>query len=406
MNKNQTILLIIKAILVLVFILMLFLVFGGILQFLWFKQQFNWLTGTIVDATGMNTWLARTLAILGVASIPVIFRAFAPLALPDWLRNALGARQKKTARYQFYVIFAASCLLMFALTKDNLLGKWYLYDAINNQIMVYDKGGVDPKTLIDRKPIETPQVAQEIRLFIALQKGEGNSKRYYDDRGIPLFRYYKGDNGVIELFPKFEVIHPRYGYKMEPITAEIIKAYEKQQSVIAKIPENQRDKIDLNPPGPPPPPHIAPTKNVALSITESIDGNPSDGLITQSLIEKLQQVGYNVKSSKPGTSESQAYSIDAGILINGTVKCKVTDLGDELAGIGNGDLGQSARGITKAETTIQLTITNTNKHQSTSIYIPIPKGQANNRSKSVEASLQNAAEKVKAEIIEKINKIS
>ena len=206
-----------------------YFVYSGFAEYWSIKAVFNSATQKIVSITGLNIWLARALACGIVALLPLGALALKPVFFP-------GARvRRQHARWTVLACAAGFFVLFYFLTKDNVMGKYFVYDPISNHIELSDAGGIDPRTNQERRPIDSPQLAMEVRLFIARTEGKlASSQIYFDQTGEALYRYYRAPDGRIEIYPRFLAYHPRYGQQMPLLNdADVVRQYETQSTAKA-----------------------------------------------------------------------------------------------------------------------------------------------------------------------------
>ena len=203
-----------------------YFVYSGFVEYWSIRAVFNSATQKIVSITGLNIWLARALACGIVALLPLGVLALKPVFFS-------GARvRRQHARWTILACGAGFFVLFYFLTKDNVMGKYFVYDPISNHIELSDAGGIDPRTNQERRPIDSPQLAMEVRLFIARTEGKlASSQIYFDQTGEALYRYYRAPDGRIEIYPRFLAYHPRYGQQMPLLNdADVVRQYETQLS--------------------------------------------------------------------------------------------------------------------------------------------------------------------------------
>jgi len=224
MKDTKWIKILVALVVCIVLVVAVYFIYSGFIEYRSIKAVFNSATQKIVSITGMNIWLARALATGVVALLPLVLLALKPVFFP-------GARvRRQHARWAVLACVAAFCILFYFLTKNNVMGKFFVYDPISNRIELYDTGGTDPKTNQERRPIDTPQLAIEVRLFMARTEGTlASSQIYFDQTGEALYRYYRAPDGRIEIYPRFLSYHPRYGQQMPLMSdADVVRQYEAQ----------------------------------------------------------------------------------------------------------------------------------------------------------------------------------
>jgi tetratricopeptide (TPR) repeat protein len=194
------------------------------MMFIWgLFGLFNHFAGQLVRTLGLNPYLAKAVVLILMVPLFLSFK-WAALALSPW-RWKTGFAVIACYMVIFY-------LSMFFLTREHKFeyatGKATKYYARTPEgIRYFDAPGFDPKYGILLKPVDPGVIRSETLRERPPQKIEGATKYFDFATGDPLCWYYEGSDGVIELFdqPGF---HPRYNEKLLPITAEIVKKYEKQ----------------------------------------------------------------------------------------------------------------------------------------------------------------------------------
>ncbi len=210
-------------------VLLAFVTLFALLRAALFYSLYTWLFAHVTEFTGLDLWASRAVALLALG-IACLF-PWHILILP-WI----GEIKQKLALF-LLVTFAALVGMEFV-TRDV-----YFSRADGRALRYYAKTadgfrlsatpGTDPVFGVPYQPV-TSEVVKEILVWKRRGGGIPNSSHFEG----PFFDTASGQaaawfarlpDGRIEIFslPGF---HPRYGMRLEPVTAPIVAEYQKQKA--------------------------------------------------------------------------------------------------------------------------------------------------------------------------------
>ena len=188
------------------------------------KGIFNYFSERIIDTTGVNQYLAK--AIILLFTIPLIWSF-------KWTFSLFPSKRKAGyAIISGYIVMFYFSMFFFTRNQmfDHKTGQAIKYCAQSPEgLFCSGTDGYDPKYGIKLIPMD-PNIARSF----ALQKNppqrlEYPSKFFDFATSQPLVWYYQYPDGKLEFFDQ-PGYHPKYAEELKPITADIVKGYEKEQA--------------------------------------------------------------------------------------------------------------------------------------------------------------------------------
>jgi len=315
---------------------------------------------------------------------------------------------------------------------DGYFRKFFIYDVVEGTIKVSAKGGKDPVTMQDWQPISSPELAREIRMFLARRLDGELPSILFDQNGDPLYRYYEESGGRIALFPRFLRIHPVNGADLKLITPEIasrLSEQEKDDKHGAEIepvhPEPHMPKERESPSGSPGGPSdsgedprtgeaIQPKEQVQpgilLDVREVISGSEptsKQSRLRDIIVDRYLGLGYQIQEKPEREDEPKPNNQECVLIVRALLGCDVTDFEARARETDQPRyLIESSRGIYSAKAQIRIEFLDPiTKRQLDGNTIYGEESSPSTRADAVAAALNDVVKRINAESLRPIDEI-